>query len=139
MTSSTSITHAEATRMLGRWQAPDTSQAELSQACLASLAARPDATRRTCTTAHLTASAVVLSHDLTRVARVLHGIVGAWLAPGGHIEDDDASLRAAPGVELRVSEESRDVAWWPVDALPEGTFEEVRLLIAAGRRVLREK
>ena len=176
--------HADAVAVLGDWTAPDPSQAALAQTYLAFLAARTDATLRSCAPGHLTASAMVFSHDLTQVALVLHGIVGAWLAPGGHVEAEDASLRtaaarevreelgievrlepepvtldchpitcrgyttqtrhldvrfvgrAAPGAVPRVSEESHDVAWWPVDALPDGVFEEVRLLVAAGGRLL---
>ena len=170
--------------ILSAWQAPDPSQAALAQAYLAFLAARPDATRRSCAPGHLTASAMVFSHDLTQVALVLHRIVNSWLAPGGHIEDGDATLREAAAREvreelgleidlepepvtldchaitcrgyteptrhldvrfvgrapanatLRVSEESHDVAWWPVEALPEDVFEEVRHLVHAGRRLL---
>lgn len=176
--------HADAVALLTAWRAPDTSQAALAQTYLAFLAARPDATLRSCAPGHLTASAMVFSHDFGQVALVLHGIVGAWLAPGGHVEADDVSLRAAatrevreelgidvelnpepvtldchpitcrgyttptrhldvrfagraaPDARLRVSEESHDVAWWPVDALPDGLFEEVRVLVAAGGRLL---
>jgi 8-oxo-dGTP pyrophosphatase MutT (NUDIX family) len=35
------------------------------------------------------------------------------------------------------SEESLDVAWWPVDALPEDTRTELSALVAATRRALR--
>jgi 8-oxo-dGTP pyrophosphatase MutT (NUDIX family) len=35
-----------------------------------------------------------------------------------------------------VSDESLDVAWWPVDALPEASGEEIRPLAEAARRVL---
>lgn len=183
MTSDSSA-HADAAAVLSAWRAPDPGQAALAQAYLAFLAARPDATRRSCSPGHLTASAMVFNHDLTRIALVLHRIVKVWLQPGGHIEAGDATLREAaarevreelgldvdlepqpvtldchritcrgytsptrhldvrfvgramPDVELRVSEESHDVAWWPVEALPDGTFEEVRQLVVAGRRVL---
>ena len=172
--------------LLGGWTAPDPSQAALAQTYLAFLTARPDATQRGCAPGHLTASAMVFSHDLTQVALVLHRIVKVWIQPGGHVEADDASLRsaaarevreelgvevrlepepvtldchqiscrgytaptrhldvrfvgrAAPGAVLRVSEESHDVAWWQADALPDGVFEDVRLLVVAGRRKLRE-
>lgn len=36
-----------------------------------------------------------------------------------------------------VSDESLDVAWWPVDALPEASGDEIRPLAEAARRVLR--
>ena len=175
--------HASATATLTGWVGWSPAQTALGQAYLAFLAARPDACDRTCTPGHLTASAVVFSHDLTQVALVLHGIVGAWLQPGGHVEQD-ASLadaarrevreelgidvvldevpvsldchpitcrgfrtptrhldvrfvgRAHEGAELTVSSESQDVRWWPVEALPEGLFDEVRELIDAGRRRL---
>jgi 8-oxo-dGTP pyrophosphatase MutT (NUDIX family) len=35
-----------------------------------------------------------------------------------------------------VSDESLDVAWWPVDALPVASGEEIRPLAEAARRVL---
>lgn len=171
--------HANAVATLAGWTAPSPSQAALAQAYLALLSARPDACERTCEPGHLTASAVVLSHDLTSVAFVLHGIVGAWLAPGGHVEATDPTLadaarrevreelglevdldpdpvtldchpitcrgydeptrhldvrfaaRAHPGAELVRSDESREVRWWPVDALPDDVFDEVRELVTA--------
>ncbi len=171
---------ADARALLGGWAAPSPSQAALAQAYLALLDARPDATLRSCAPGHLTASALVFSQDLSHVALVLHGIVGAWIQAGGHLEPSDASLadaaarevreelgldvapvgpvtldvhpitcrgyteqtrhfdvrfvaRAPQGAELTCSDESREVAWWPADALPEGTFEELRELLERGR------
>lgn len=177
--------HADAIRALAGWDAPSPSQAALAQAYLGFLAARPDATARSCSPGHLTASAMVFSHDLAHVGLVLHGIVGAWLAPGGHLEPADATLadaarrevreelglevdldpvpvsldchpitcrgyttptrhfdvrfagRAHRGAELVLSKESHQVAWWGVDALPEGVFDEVRALVDAGLTRLR--
>lgn len=94
--------------MGGAERAPGGAGADLY---LAFLTTRPDGTLRSCGAGHVTASAMVFSH--VRFVR-----------------------RAAPGAALRVSEESHDVAWWPVDALPDGTFEDVRLLAAAGGRLL---
>ena len=37
--------------------------------------------------------------------------------------------------ESAVSTESIDVRWWPVDALPEGTREDLRPLVDAGLRL----
>jgi 8-oxo-dGTP pyrophosphatase MutT (NUDIX family) len=93
--------HADAVATLTGWDAPSPSQAALAQAYLGFLAARPDACARSCAPGHLTASAVVFSHDLDAVAFVLHGIVGAWLAPGGHLEDPDATLADAARREVR--------------------------------------
>ncbi|KGN39379.1 NUDIX hydrolase [Knoellia subterranea KCTC 19937] len=39
-------------------------------------------------------------------------------------------------VEPHVSDESLDVAWWPTNALPEGTRDELSLLVEATRRTL---
>ena len=180
----TTAAHSDAQGFLTDWEPPSTAQASLRQAYLAFLAARSDATLRTCAPGHLTASVMVFSHDLSHVALVLHRIVGAWIQPGGHIEADDATLaqaaarevreelgldvepvgpvmldvhpitcrgytqetrhldvrfaaRAATGAELVCSDESNAVAWWPVDALPEGTFEEVRELVGFGLARLR--
>lgn len=101
VTSPSAHLHADAVALLSTWRAPSPEQAALAQAYLAFLAARPDACDRTCTPGHVTASAVVFSHDLTHVALVLHRIVGAWLQPGGHIEASDGSLREAAGREVR--------------------------------------
>ena len=43
---------------------------------------------------------------------------------------------AAPGAEPRVSAESLDVRWWPVDGLPDGHGEELSGLVTAARRAL---
>ena len=43
---------------------------------------------------------------------------------------------APPGVEPRVSAESHDVRWWPVDALPEGTRTELAPLVSLARDAL---
>jgi 8-oxo-dGTP pyrophosphatase MutT (NUDIX family) len=43
---------------------------------------------------------------------------------------------APPGAEPRVSAESLEVRWWPVDALPEGHVEELGGLVAAARGAL---
>lgn len=41
---------------------------------------------------HFTASAFVLSPDAERVLLVLHGKLGRWLQPGGHVDPADASV-----------------------------------------------
>ncbi|HPV24469.1 MAG TPA: NUDIX domain-containing protein [Casimicrobium sp.] len=52
---------------------------------------------------HLTASAWVLDKTLTHVAMIHHRKLDKWLQPGGHIEETDASWRAA--AEREVTEE----------------------------------
>jgi 8-oxo-dGTP pyrophosphatase MutT (NUDIX family) len=113
---------------------------------------------------HVTASALVLSPDARRTCLVLHGRIGLWVQPGGHLEPGDRTVALAAAREVReetgligqvlpeiaclsrhlapcapdvdyhldvqfvvvaepvpptVSEESRDVRWWDVDALPD--------------------
>ena len=173
--------HADALARLDAWTGPSEYQTALAQAYVAFLTARPDACDRACAPGHLTAAAMVFSAELTHVALVLHGIVGAWIQAGGHLESTDATLvdaaarevheelgllveldpvpvtlhchpitcrgyeqvtrhldvrflgRVTAAAELAVSSESRDVAWWPVDALPPGIFPEVRDLVELGR------
>ena len=50
---------------------------------------------RTTLTGHLTASAWVLDGSRTHVALIHHKKLNRWLQPGGHIDDSDASWRAA--------------------------------------------
>lgn len=52
---------------------------------------------------HLTASAWVLDRTLAHVAMIHHRKLDKWLQPGGHIEETDASWRAA--AEREVTEE----------------------------------
>ncbi|HEY1176759.1 MAG TPA: NUDIX domain-containing protein [Phytomonospora sp.] len=54
--------------------------------------------------AHVTASALVVSHDLSRVLLCLHGKARKWMQLGGHIEPGDPTLLAAALRE--VAEES---------------------------------
>ena len=49
---------------------------------------------------HLTASAWVLDCTHTHTAMIHHRKLGRWLQPGGHIEDEDASWRAAAQREV---------------------------------------
>lgn len=113
---------------------------------------------------HVTASAVVVTADAASTCLVLHGKLGLWVQPGGHLEPDDVSVAGAAAREVAeetgltgnvlpvpvllsrhrspcrpgvvdwhldiqfalvapisapvVSTESRDVAWFGVDALP---------------------
>jgi len=49
---------------------------------------------------HVTASAVVLSPDGRRTCLVLHGRIGLWVQPGGHLEPGDTSLAGAAAREV---------------------------------------
>lgn len=44
---------------------------------------------------HITASAMLVSSDWDAIVLVDHRRFGVWLQPGGHVEPDDAGLRAA--------------------------------------------
>jgi 8-oxo-dGTP pyrophosphatase MutT (NUDIX family) len=58
------------------------------------------------------ASASPLTYDLDR-----HGLSSRFGACASHLDIGIAVL-IDPDAELRVSEESEDLRWWPVDALP---------------------
>ena len=77
------------------------------------------------------------------------GMDGLWIAPhplhvdvhpvtcsGGvptrHL-DVRFLVRAPAGARPRISDESDDLAWWPVDALPDGS-DTVATMVAAARR-----
>ena len=107
--------HVDATQTLSRWQPNDPNQRALREAFLGFLAGRPDACARSCVPGHLTASAVVLSHDRTQVLLTLHPRVGRWLQLGGHCEEADAGLAAAA---LREATEESGISDLEIDPQP---------------------
>jgi 8-oxo-dGTP pyrophosphatase MutT (NUDIX family) len=172
--------HDDVRAVLTAWTPPSDAQARLRDDYVAFLDEHADATWRACVPGHITASALVLSHDRREVLLTLHPKVGKWLQMGGHCEPGDAGIRDAaarealeesgiPGLELGpspvqldrhrvtchggsdhldvqyvalapegaehvISEESLDLAWFAVDALPDLTDDALRNLVAAALR-----
>ena len=90
-----SMLHGDVTAVLRDWPAPDLGQRALREAFGGFLAARPDATQRSCVPGHITASAVVLSADHRSVLLTLHPRIGRWVQLGGHCEPEDTDIEAA--------------------------------------------
>ncbi|KZM71533.1 NUDIX domain-containing protein [Nocardia terpenica] len=159
--------HDSARDLLENWSPAAHPERSLRQTMLAFLDSAPRGCLREHAPGHITASAVVFSHDEREVLLTLHPRVGLWIQLGGHCEefDDtvvDAALREAteesgipdltiePGLygvqahgitcslgvptrhldllfKVRApenavpvrSDESTDLRWWPVDALPD--------------------
>jgi 8-oxo-dGTP pyrophosphatase MutT (NUDIX family) len=87
--------HADALRTLRSWQAPDDEQERLRVRYVDHLDAHADGMSRQCHPAHLTAGALVLSADRSRVLMTLHAKARRWFHLGGHCEDDDETLAGA--------------------------------------------
>lgn len=87
--------HRDAVALLSDWSSPDADQSALRQDYLDFLAVHPDGVLRECRVGHITASGLVMDAAATSVLLTLHPKVGRWLQLGGHIETDDASIRAA--------------------------------------------
>jgi 8-oxo-dGTP pyrophosphatase MutT (NUDIX family) len=100
---------------LGAWCAPDAEQERLRVEYLDHLAAHDDAMWRTCTSGHLTGSAMVVNADTTAVAMVFHPRVGRWLQAGGHCEPTDGSLLE---VALREATEELGIVGLTIDRDP---------------------
>jgi 8-oxo-dGTP pyrophosphatase MutT (NUDIX family) len=99
--------HSSAVAELEGWSATSAAEEGLRARYLAHLAAHPDGLSRHCHPDHLTASAMIVSDDRSRVLLNLHGKYAIWVQFGGHCEDDDASLAAAA---LREAAEESGVA-----------------------------
>jgi|GEM_PF-98462 len=98
MTEAVQRLHADAQSLLGDMPldpSDGSGQAAVREGFYALLAARPDATRRSCAAGHITASVLILDADAGQVLLTLHPRVGAWLQLGGHVEDTDESILAA--------------------------------------------
>lgn len=82
-------------------QPADTIEAEHLRRCRELLAASSDPFARDhFAPGHFTASAFVLDPTSSRVLLILHGKLGLWLQPGGHVEPGDRDLQAAARREL---------------------------------------
>jgi 8-oxo-dGTP pyrophosphatase MutT (NUDIX family) len=86
---------ADAWRVVDSWRPPTAEAGRVRDEFLALLREHPTAVRADHPGAHLTASALVVHPDLSRVLLCLHRRVGAWTQLGGHCEEGDDGLAAA--------------------------------------------
>jgi 8-oxo-dGTP pyrophosphatase MutT (NUDIX family) len=107
--------HADALAVLDRWSAPDEDQERRRAAYVAHLRARPDGCAKACFPDHLTAGALVLSHDGDQVLLNLHRKARRWFAFGGHLEPGDRTLA---GAALREGTEESGLPGLTVDPDP---------------------
>jgi 8-oxo-dGTP pyrophosphatase MutT (NUDIX family) len=173
----------DALALLKGWQTSDPRQEALRRMYVDHLDVHPDGVDRSCVPEHLTAGALILSADRSRVLLTLHGKARRWFHTGGHCEPRDTTLAGAAlreateesgvegltidpdpldldahwvafcgpservrhldvrflalapaGAEPVVSEESLDVRWWPVDALPTDDADMLRMTSLALQR-----
>ena len=87
--------HADAVDVLRRWRPPDSEQSRLRRLYLDHLRANADGVWRECCPDHVTASALVVSADGSRVLLTLHRRLRRWLQTGGHCEQADTTLASA--------------------------------------------
>ncbi|MGH8895333.1 MAG: NUDIX hydrolase [Actinomycetes bacterium] len=174
--------HADASRVLATWVAPDQAQERLRLAYLDHLRTHDGGMWRTCVPAHLTASVLVLDPAARRVLLTLHRTGNFWAQFGGHCEPSDTTLAGAArregveesgvdglvlvgdgpvdldrhalppafgtcrehldvryvavaprGAEPVVSDESHDVAWFPVNELPATAVDDIGRLVERAR------
>lgn len=84
--------HADAVSVVSGWAPPDQDAAAVRKRTLELLATGPVTVARGHRPGHVTASAMVVSADLSRVLLCLHGRFGKWVQLGGHCEPADATL-----------------------------------------------
>ena len=93
---------AEATRLVRTFDEPADGQAMKSIELILMLIERSPApfSREQFTPGHITCSGLVLAPDGERLLLVHHRRLDQWLAPGGHVEPDDARLADAARREV---------------------------------------
>ena len=89
------VLHDDVRSVLEGWSHLEPEQLALRDQYLDFLDAHPDALSRECGVGHVTASALVMDDDRSRVLLTLHPKVGRWLQLGGHCEVGDATFRDA--------------------------------------------
>ncbi|WP_067571267.1 NUDIX hydrolase [Nocardia acidivorans] len=87
--------HRSATELLETWPPASGPEQSLREAMLAFLGSAPRGCLREHAAGHITASAIVLSHDESQVLLTLHPRVGRWIQLGGHCEESDDTVAAA--------------------------------------------
>ena len=87
--------YADAVDVLMQWQAPTEEQELLRASYVTHLRVHPDGLWRSCFPDHLTAGALVVSHDRRHVLLNLHRKAQRWFHFGGHLEDDTTLAWAA--------------------------------------------
>lgn len=107
--------HADALAVLDAWSAPDRAQESLRTRYVDHLLARPEGCAKACFPDHLTAGALVLSHDGSQVLLNLHRKARRWFAFGGHLETGDRTLA---GAALREGTEESGLPDLVVDPVP---------------------
>ncbi len=84
--------HASARELLEKWSPAAGPEQSLRQAMLAFLGASPRGCLREHVPGHITASALVFSHDEREILLTLHPRVGLWIQLGGHCEESDETV-----------------------------------------------
>ncbi|MDR7172009.1 8-oxo-dGTP pyrophosphatase MutT (NUDIX family) [Nocardia kruczakiae] len=109
---STESLHASATELLESWKPATHPEQSVREAMLAFLGSAPRGCLREHAPGHITASAVVFSHDEREVLLTLHPRVGRWIQLGGHCEPGDETVVDAA---LREATEESGIAGLEVD------------------------
>ena len=107
--------HADALDVLTHWEPPDAEQDQLRTSYVEHLRRRDDGVWRSCFPTHLTAGALVISHDHRQVLLNLHGKALRWFHFGGHLEPGDVTLA---GAALREASEESGLSGLMVRAEP---------------------